>query len=151
MFLSDEVTDAVALKAIWGEAFRHSRWFTRGWTLQELLASSTVRFFSKEGVALGTKRSLEQEVQETTRVPIEALRGQPLSEFSIEERLSWTAKRTTMFKEDKVYCLLGLFGVYLPPIYGEGEAHAARRLIKEIQRRQTGCRLGEAQISTGKS
>jgi hypothetical protein len=149
--VSDEVTDAVARKAIWGEAFRRSPWFTRGWTLQELLASSTVRFFSKEGVTLGTKRSLEQEIHETTRVPIEALRGRPLSEFSIEERLSWTAKRITTFIEDKVYCLLGIFRVYLLPIYGEGEAHATIRLMKEIQRRQTGCRLGEAQISSGRS
>jgi hypothetical protein len=148
--VSDEVTEAVARKT-WGKAFQHSQWFTRGWTLQELLASSTVRFFSKEGVSLGTKKSLEQDVHEITRVPTEALRGRPLSEFSIEERLSWTAKRTTTFKEDKMYCLLGIFGVYLPPMNGEGEAHAATRLIKELQRRQTGCRLGEGQISSGRS
>jgi hypothetical protein len=148
--VSHEVTDAVARKT-WGEAFRHNRWFRRGWTLQELLATSTVKFFSKEGRPLGTKTSLEQEVHETTRIPIEALRGRPLSEFSIEERFSWTTKRATTFKEDKVYCLLGIFGVYLPLIYGEGEAHATRRLMKEIKRRQIGCHLGEGQISSGRS
>lgn len=124
----DEVTDAQAFQITWEGAFRWSRWFTRGWTLQELLAPATVEFFSRECKRLGSRVSLEQEVHEITKVPIRALRGQSLTEFDVEERISWVIKRTTTLKEDKVYCLLGIFGVFLPLIYGEGEAYATLRL-----------------------
>ncbi|EUC38216.1 hypothetical protein COCCADRAFT_22337 [Bipolaris zeicola 26-R-13] len=80
--------------------------------------------------------SLEQEIHKVTGVPVEALRGHSLTKFSIEERMSWSAKRTTTIKEDKVYCLLGIFGVFLALIYGEGEEYAALRLKEEIQKRQ---------------
>jgi hypothetical protein len=132
----DEVVDAEAFQITWIEAFRRSRWFTRGWTLQELLAPSSVEFFSKDGKRLGSRISLEQEIHETTKIPIEVLRGQNLTSFSVDKRMSWAARRTTTLKEDKVYCLLGLFGVFLPLIYGEGEAYAALRLREEIQKRQ---------------
>ena len=134
----DEVTDAQAFQITWEGAFRWSRWFTRGWTLQELLAPATVEFFSRECKRLGSRVSLEQEVHEITKVPIRALRGQSLTEFDVEERISWVIKRTTTLKEDKVYCLLGIFGVFLPLIYGEGEAYATLRLKEEIQKRQEG-------------
>jgi hypothetical protein len=142
-YLSDvevpaEVIDAQNFRITWAEAFRRSRWFTRGWTLQELLAPATVEFFSKEGKRLGSKISLEKEIHETTKIPIGAIRGQSLVEFSVEQRLSWAANRTTTFKEDKVYCLLGIFNVFLPLIYGEGEAYATDRLEAEIRRRQEG-------------
>lgn len=140
VFLSDvfvlEVTDAEAFRITWEQAFRRSRWFTRGWTLQELIAPASVEFFSQEGKRLGSRISLEQEIHEITKIPIVALRGKHLSEFSVDERMSWAAKRTTTLKEDKVYCLLGIFGVFLSPIYGEGEAYATLRLRDEIQRRQ---------------
>jgi hypothetical protein len=144
VYLSDvqvpaEVVNAQDFRITWVEAFRRSRWFTRGWTLQELLAPSHVEFFSKEGKWLGSRISLEQEIHAITKMPISALRGQQsLSEFSVEERMSWTAGRTTTFKEDKVYCLLGIFGVFLPLIYGEGDAYATDRLEAEIRRRQDG-------------
>ena len=131
-----EVTDAEAFPISWIQSFRQSRWFTRGWTLQELLAPANVEFFSKERKRLGSRISLEREVYEVTKVPVEALRGQRLAEFRIEDRMSWAAKRMTTLKEDKVYCLLGIFGVYLPLIYGEGEAYAESRLRAEIRRRQ---------------
>ncbi|OCK72823.1 kinesin light chain 1, partial [Lepidopterella palustris CBS 459.81] len=136
--IPDEIIDIQAFRITWAETFRRCRWFTRGWTLQELLAPPTVEFFSKEGKRLGSRISLEQEIYETTKIPIEVLRGQSLSEVSIEERMSWAAERTTTFKEDKVYCLLGIFGVFLPLIYGEGEAYASLRLREEIQKRQEG-------------
>lgn len=66
---------------------KESRWFTRGWTLQELLAPSTVEFFSKEGVKLGDKLSLAKEVREVTGIPCSALQGEPLSNFSVKERI----------------------------------------------------------------
>jgi hypothetical protein len=122
----------------WEQAFRHSRWFTRGWTLQELLAPDKVEFFSRESKRLGSRISLEQEIHEITMIPAEALRGQKLSEFSVEERMRWAAGRTTTVKEDKIYCLMGIFGVFLPLIYGEGEQYATLRLKEEIKKRQQG-------------
>jgi hypothetical protein len=136
--IPDEVIDVQDVQTMWNGAFRRSRWFTRGWTLQELLAPTTVEFFSKNGQLLGSKVSLEQEIHEITNIPIEALRGQSLSTFDVDERMSWVAKRMTTYKEDKVYCLLGIFGVFLPVIYGEGEAYAILRLREEIQKRQEG-------------
>ncbi|KAH8586097.1 heterokaryon incompatibility protein-domain-containing protein [Bisporella sp. PMI_857] len=132
VYLSDisvpeEVTNAEAFRITWEEAFR-----------RKLLAPATVEFFSKEGKRLGSRISLEQEIHEITEIPIGLLRGQSLTEFSVEERMSWAAKRTTTLKEDKVYCLLGIFGVFLSLIYGEGEVYATLRLREEIQRRQDG-------------
>ena len=131
--LPDEATDVQAFRITWEDAFRRSRWFTRGWTLQELIAPAEVEFFSNSGRRLGSRVSLEQEVYEITDIPIDALRGRRLSEFSAEERMAWAANRNTTFKEDRVYCLLGIFGVFLPLIYGEGKENALRRLRKEIQ------------------
>jgi hypothetical protein len=147
----DEVTDAQAFRITWEDAFRRSRWFTRGWTLQELLAPPTVEFFSKDGKRLGSKISLEQEIHEITQIPIAALRGQSLIEFGVEERMSWAARRTTTFKEDEVYCLLGIFRVFLPLIYGEGKAYATLRLREEVQRRQEGQGIESLQDLTGAS
>ncbi|KAH6867704.1 hypothetical protein B0T10DRAFT_596960 [Thelonectria olida] len=116
----------------WEPAFRASRWFTRGWTLQELLGPSSVEFFTQAGTRLGDKRSFEQHIHEITGIPIPALQGTPLSQFSVDERFSWTQTRQTTRAEDRAYCLLGLFGVFIPLIYGEGVENAMRRLRKEI-------------------
>jgi Heterokaryon incompatibility protein (HET) len=118
-------------------SFQKSRWFTRGWTLQELIAPVSVEFFSLEGKFLGDKRSIEQKIQEITGITVEALRGNPLSEFSIAERLSWAAKRSTTRAEDKAYCLLGIFDVYMPLIYGEGD-NAFTRLEEKINKNSEG-------------
>jgi hypothetical protein len=138
ILVPEEVTTPEAFRISWEQAFQRSRWFTRGWTLQELLAPASVEFFSQNGKRLGTRISLEQEIHGVTGIPVEALRGQRLTEFSFEERMSWAAKRTTTLKEDKVYCLLGIFRVYLSPIYREGEEYATLRLKEEIQKRQQG-------------
>jgi hypothetical protein len=134
----DEVADDETFRIMWAEAFRRSRWFTRGWTLQELLAPPCVEFFSEDGKRLGSRISLKQEIHEITEIVTGALRGQSLAEFSVEERMSWTAQRTMTLEEDKVYCLLGIFGVFLSLIYAEGEAFATLRLREEIERRQEG-------------
>ncbi|RYP52290.1 hypothetical protein DL768_002502 [Monosporascus sp. mg162] len=115
----------------WESAFRSSRWFTRGWTLQELLAPKSVNFFSREHDRLGDRNTLEQEIHETTGIPHAALRGAPLANFSTEERMRWAAKRDTKRREDKAYCLLGIFGVFIPLIYGEGD-NAFNRLKDAI-------------------
>ncbi len=112
--------------------FRQSRWFTRGWTLQELIAPESVEFFSREDVRLGDKRSLEQDIHEVTRIPVNALRGKPLSDFGISERFAWMDKRETTREEDKVYSLLGIFGVCMPLLYGEGRENAFKRLREEV-------------------
>ncbi|KAL1603800.1 hypothetical protein SLS60_005391 [Paraconiothyrium brasiliense] len=141
VYLSDvlvphQICDAQASHASWESAFRQSRWFTRGWTLQELLAPTTIKFFSVDGKLLGSKASLEHEIHSITGIPISALRGQKLADFSVAERMNWVGKRTTKWKEDKIYCLLGIFDVFLPLNYGEGEEYAALRLQDEIQKRR---------------
>jgi hypothetical protein len=117
----------------WKPAFRKSRWFLRGWTLQELLAPASVEFFSKEGLMLGNKRTLQNTIHEITRIPIEALSDSDLFKFDVGERFSWAQNRHTTREEDGAYCLFGLFGVHLPLIYGEGREKALKRLDREIQ------------------
>jgi hypothetical protein len=120
----------------WKLAFRNSRWFTRGWTLQELIAPESVEFFSLEGIRLGDKRSMEQLVYEITSIPIRALRGHPLSDFSLAERMKWATKRKTTRQEDKAYCLLGIFDIHMPLIYGEGNEKAFTRLREEMEKQR---------------
>jgi hypothetical protein len=84
----------------WKSSLRKSQWFTRGWTLQELIAPVSVEFFLMEGKRLGNKFTLEQDICEITGIPIKALRGSPLSEFSVAERMSWAASRETCRQED---------------------------------------------------
>jgi hypothetical protein len=117
-------------------AFRQSRWFTRGWTLQELIAPSVVDFFSSQWQPLGDKESLGQQIHEATGIPIRVLQGSPLYEFTVDERISWSNSRTTKRAEDMAYCLMGIFDVFLPPIYGEGRDHAILRLNQQINERQ---------------
>jgi Heterokaryon incompatibility protein (HET) len=116
----------------WMEAFQRSRWFTRGWTLQELIAPVSVDFFSAEGHLLGDKSTLELEITEITGIPIEALHGRSLSDFSASERFAWAENRETTEEEDIAYCLLGIFDVFMPLIYGEGEANALKRLERLV-------------------
>lgn len=116
----------------WDKALRKSRWFTRGWTLQELLAPASVEFFSEDSVCLGNKKSLEQQIHDITGIHALALRGGVLSQFDIEERFRWTESRTTSREEDLSYCLFGIFDISLPVIYGEGKNRAQRRLRQEI-------------------
>ncbi|KAF1957576.1 HET-domain-containing protein, partial [Byssothecium circinans] len=116
----------------WEPSFQQSRWFTRGWTLQELLAPHSVKFFSKEGTRLGDKKSLERQIHEITGIPLRVLQGAPLHDFSKEDRLSWSEGRHTTRKEDRAYSMLGIFGIFMLPNYGEGEENAFRRLHKEI-------------------
>ena len=117
----------------WEPAFQKSRWFTRGWTLQELVAPRSVEFFSVEGTRLGDKRSLERQIHAITGIAPQALSGAHLSQFSVDERLSWVAKRQTKRGEDIAYSLLGIFDIHMPLLYGEGRKKALVRLYKEIK------------------
>ncbi|KAH3906369.1 hypothetical protein HBH56_202710 [Parastagonospora nodorum] len=127
-YLSD-----VSTEECWRERLQKSRWFTRGWTLQELLAPKSIMFFSVEGSNLGTRTSLRRDISQVTRIPEHVLEGSPLANVSIEERLSWADDRSTRQEEDRAYSLLGIFDVYMPLVYGEGHANAFRRLKREIQ------------------
>jgi hypothetical protein len=114
------------------QPFHKSAWFTRGWTLQELIAPSSVGFFDQSGLRIGDKQSLLREIVEITGIPERALCGAPLSDYTIKGRLSWASRRVTTREEDEAYCLLGIVGVHIPLLYGEGLENAHRRLYREI-------------------
>jgi hypothetical protein len=116
----------------WEGEFRRSRWFTRGWTLQELLAPRVVSFYARDWTHLGDRYNLKQLIHEITGIPCPALAGARLDTFSVEQRLSWSSNRQTTREEDKAYSLLGIFGVFTFLNYGEGETNAFRRLRKAI-------------------
>ncbi|PIL28688.1 hypothetical protein GSI_08732 [Ganoderma sinense ZZ0214-1] len=115
--------------------FRRSRWFTRGWTLQELIAPVDVVFLAEDWTAIGSKESLAEPITEITNIDYNALLHiEPLDQFSVAQRLSWAARRETTRVEDQAYSLLGIFDINMPTLYGEGEG-AFRRLQEEIMRR----------------
>jgi ankyrin repeat protein len=109
----------------------NSRWFTRGWTLQELIAPSIVIFLDMEWQQIGTKSNLGSIISKVTSVPDNILQGTNPQSASVAERMSWAANRKTTRIEDLAYCLLGIFGVNMPLLYGEGEG-AFNRLQEEI-------------------
>ncbi|TBU47153.1 heterokaryon incompatibility protein-domain-containing protein, partial [Dichomitus squalens] len=116
-------------------AFRHSRWFRRGWTLQELIAPPVVVFLSLDWRFLGTKASLSRVVEAVTGIdrPV-LLHRMRLDEVSVARRMSWAAERRTTRAEDEAYSLLGIFDVNMPTLYGEGR-RAFVRLQEEIMKR----------------
>ncbi|KAJ6275240.1 WD40-repeat-containing domain protein [Bipolaris maydis] len=124
----------MSAESTWEPAFRLSRWFTRGWTLQELLAPSTVEFFSQEGTLLGDKMSLKSLINKITGIPCEAFDGAALSQFSIDERLRWKGSRETKREEDAWYSLSGILDVEIAPAYSEGAASAFKRLMDEVHK-----------------
>jgi len=116
------------------DAIRKSRWFTRGWTLQELIAPSDVIFFDSKWGDLGTKESLETVITDITKIKGEVLQdANNMGEFSVAQKMSWASERFTTRVEDIAYCLLGIFGVNMPMLYGEGH-QAFVRLQEEIMK-----------------
>ncbi|KAI0742572.1 heterokaryon incompatibility protein-domain-containing protein [Daedaleopsis nitida] len=115
-----------------GSPFRSSRWHTRGWTLQELIAPRIVHFLSSTWEYLGSKADLAPVLRRCTGIPVAVLRlEQRPEDVSVAQRMAWSAKRDTTREEDAAYCLLGLFGINMPTLYGEGK-NAFRRLQEEI-------------------
>jgi heterokaryon incompatibility protein (HET) len=99
-----------------------SRWFTRGWTLQELLAPGNIKFYSREWDLLGMKSSEDidfcNRISCITGISVRILLDQSvLKHQSVAVRMSWAAKRQTTREEDKAYSLMGLFDVNMPIIY----------------------------------
>jgi hypothetical protein len=117
---------------VWEADFRRSKWFTRGWTLQELLAPASVEFYSSQHQRLGDKQSLAGLIHDITKIPVPALHGHPLDTFSVDERMTWATQRQTTEPEDGAYCLLGIFNIFMPMIYGESKDNALKRLQREI-------------------
>ena len=116
--------------------FRSSRWFKRGWTLQELIApDSTMLLVGHSWKVLGTKFSLSSLIQGITGVErIVLTTRDAYSGVPVARRMSWAANRTTTRIEDEAYSLMGLFGVHMPTVYGEGH-NAFIRLQEEILKR----------------
>ena len=114
--------------------FAGSRWFTRGWTLQELLAPVNLAFFNCEWTRIGEKMGLSKIISETTGIDEQVLTGaKAMQAASVARRMSWAAVRQTTRKEDSAYCLMGLFEVNMPMLYGEGD-RAFVRLQEEIMK-----------------
>lgn len=112
-----------------------SRWFERGWTLQELIAPREVFFFYNDWSFIGTRQHLASRISKLTLVPVEVLQGDRnlhLDDYSVAERFLWASRRVTTREEDRAYSLLGLMGVTLPILYGEGYKSACYRLQMEI-------------------
>jgi hypothetical protein len=107
------------------------RWFTRGWTLQELIAPRQVHFYNSKWKMIGTKRSYSRELSRATGIDQRVLEGFDLNGIPIGARMSWASNRTTTREEDMAYSLPGLMKVHMPLLYGEGK-RAFRRLQEEI-------------------
>ncbi|CAK7210901.1 hypothetical protein SCUCBS95973_000949 [Sporothrix curviconia] len=130
-FLEDVPRDAPNKKLF------ESRWFTRGWTLQELVAPRHVFFYDADWVSRGPKTGFVNEIRKRTNIPHRILAGlaEP-SSYSLARRMSWASGRETTRIEDIAYCLLGILNVNMPLLYGEGK-RAFRRLQEEILRHQS--------------
>lgn len=121
------------------DALRYARWFSRGWTLQELIAPKHAVFFDQDWSEIGTKVAWCESLALITRIDEDVLQWHNVTEagrldsYSIAARMSWAANRRTTRREDRAYSLLGIFGINMPLLYGEGD-RAFQRLQEEIVR-----------------
>ncbi|KAI5988129.1 heterokaryon incompatibility protein-domain-containing protein [Pisolithus marmoratus] len=135
-YLSD--VKELAIPAEKNDKFHQSNgwpeWFVRGWTLQELIAPKQVEFFNKDWVSIGNKQRFAPTLENITGIPLEVLTdGLAVSRVCVAQIMSWAAKRKTTRVEDRAYSLMGLLGVNMPMLYGEGKK-AFQRLQLEILR-----------------
>lgn len=117
------------------ESFEKARWFTRGWCLQELLAPRNMQFFNNHWEHIGSKHDLRIHISSVTGIDEYGLFIPDLSVLSVAHRMGWAASRQTTREEDIAYCLLGIFNINMPLLYGEGKVRAFGRLQEEIMRR----------------
>jgi hypothetical protein len=120
----------------WTDAFRNSRWFTRGWTLQELIAPWSVEFYAADWSEIGTKLRRLDEIHEITGIRKSVLQTSNPENEKVAEILSWAAHRDVTREEDIAYSLMGLFDINMPMLYGEGGTKAFLRLQQAIFRRK---------------
>jgi hypothetical protein len=113
------------------ETLSDSQWWRRGWTLQELIAPTRVHFFSRTWTLIGDKVSLGPAITIITGIDQATLEGEDIRKVSVARRMFWASQRTTSKVEDLAYCLLGIFDVNMPLLYGEGE-QAFVRLQEEV-------------------
>ncbi|KAK1244088.1 hypothetical protein MKX08_002226 [Trichoderma sp. CBMAI-0020] len=137
-YLSDVEPPATQDANAFDENLRNSRWFTRGWTLQELVAPKLVLFYASDWSLLGQKHSppeFAKTISEITSIDEEVLDGtiDPLH-LSVSARMAWASHRNTTRPEDTAYCLMGLFQVNMPLLYGEGKRAFTRLQEHIIQR-----------------
>ena len=117
----------------WEQNFSQSRWFTRGWTLLELVAPKSLEFYGSDWQFMGSRKTLSAFITTITSIPSSVLDGtEDLYACSVAQRMSWAARRVTSRAEDAAYSLLGVFNVNMPILYGEGFDKAFSRLQKEI-------------------
>jgi Heterokaryon incompatibility protein (HET) len=105
----------------WEKRFSASKWWTRGWTLQELIAPRSVVFYSENWDRIGTKREHRGLISSFTGIHIEILYDGDVKSVCVAQRMSWASRRETTREEDIAYCLMGIFDVNMPLLYGEGE------------------------------
>jgi len=111
---------------------QYSRWFTRGWTLQELIAPTYLIFFNVDWKPIGTKLRRINEIHKATGIPTEALETGDMEQHNAAEIMSWAAHRQVSREEDMAYCLMGLFDINMPMLYGEGGSKAFLRLQEAV-------------------
>ncbi len=132
VYLSD-VSGTAKMPSALPEKLSKSQWFTRGWTLQELLAPAKVEFYTKHWRPLGSKSGLCDVISKITGIEKKFLIGERLETASAAKKMSWASNRQTSRPEDTAYSLLGIFDVNMPLIYGEGN-RAFLRLQHEIMK-----------------
>jgi hypothetical protein len=123
------------------QALERSRWFSRGWTLQELIAPRKRLFFSNNWSPIrfsageNQSDSLDGILASIADVSLDVLlHRKSLSKICVAERISWASQRETSRDEDMAYCLMGILNVNMPILYGEGARKAFRRLQEEIMK-----------------
>jgi len=116
------------------QAIGKSIWFTRGWTLQELIAPEEVIFYNSYWKVQGTRTNRVSELESITGISKEVLLTRDMKNISVAQKMHWMSYRHTTRVEDQAYCLLGIFGINMPTIYGEG-MNAFLRLQEEIIKR----------------
>jgi len=124
------------------DEFEQSRWFSRGWTLQELIGPRSLVFFDKSWARIGSRGAMAGRIAAITKIEVGFLKQsgdtslqERLSSATVATRMTWAAARTTSRPEDMAYCLMGLFDVHMPLLYGEGGSRAFFRLQREIVQR----------------
>ncbi|KAL3426462.1 het domain protein [Phlyctema vagabunda] len=135
-YLEDVLVNCDTGSDLDSSSFSDSAWFTRAWTLQELVAPQHVKFFDRSWAPIGHKvdEHVRTIIERVTRIDSTVL-TYPFSMrvVSVAKKMSWAAERRATRTEDKAYSLMGIFGVYMPPLYGEGN-HAFIRLQEAILR-----------------